>query len=175
MQMLRIIWATMLHLQRILNLLHTLLKYFWASIQGLHSPSDLPTPSMCQTLCIMLSCVANKQSLPTETSHIFTFIVLNSGGYVLYSSICSAKLKEASSLFPLCAVAFNQPANIRLVFNQETMDSYSRIFSTIRDESIEITEASDGVETFTAKEIFHTIRWKPWWQYHSLAMLIPIL
>ncbi|KAK4713173.1 hypothetical protein R3W88_019080 [Solanum pinnatisectum] len=42
------------------------------------------------------------------------------------------------------------------------MDSrYSTIFSFVRDESVEITEASDGVETFTAEEIFHTRRWKP--------------
>uniref|UniRef100_M1CSV7 Serine/threonine-protein kinase cdk9 n=1 Tax=Solanum tuberosum TaxID=4113 RepID=M1CSV7_SOLTU len=39
---------------------------------------------------------------------------------------------------------------------------YSRIFSTIRDESDEGTKASDvGVETFTAEEIFHARRRKP--------------
>ncbi|KAH0742839.1 hypothetical protein KY290_030832 [Solanum tuberosum] len=37
----------------------------------------------------------------------------------------------------------------------------SRIFSTIRDESDEGTKASDGVETFTAEEIFHARRRKP--------------
>ncbi|KAH0652399.1 hypothetical protein KY289_030077 [Solanum tuberosum] len=69
MQMLCIIWDTMLHLQRILNLLQYLndvhdifVKSFFLC---LFSPSDLPTPSMCQTLCIVLSYVANKQSLPT--------------------------------------------------------------------------------------------------------------
>ncbi|KAK6783910.1 hypothetical protein RDI58_017364 [Solanum bulbocastanum] len=38
---------------------------------------------------------------------------------------------------------------------------YSTIFSFVRDESVEITEASDVVETFTPEEIFHTKRWKP--------------
>ncbi|KAH0655033.1 hypothetical protein KY285_029915 [Solanum tuberosum] len=38
---------------------------------------------------------------------------------------------------------------------------YSTIFSFVRDKSVEGTEASDGVETFMAEEIFHTRRWKP--------------